>query len=211
MSLIFRIFFRLLYHEFAWAYDLISAIVSGGRWNAWVAAAIPLISGPDVLEIGFGPGHLYSSLVNNALKVVGLDASRQMAQHARKKLLRDHQFSPLLVRGQGQALPFPCQAFDTVVATFPTAFIFQPAAHHEVRRVLRHGGSLVILLSAWITERTLWSRFLAWLFRVTGQSLSERVDDEKLLRPFQESGLDARLRWADSAGSRLLFVIATRR
>ncbi len=208
MSLILRIFFRLLYHEFAWAYDLISAFVSGGRWKAWVAAAVPLVQGPDVLELGFGPGHLFSNLVKNGFKVVGLDPSRQMARRARKKLARDGQRDPLLVRGEGQALPFACQAFDTVVATFPTAFIFQPAALQDIRRVLKPGGRLAILLSAWITDRSLPARFLAWLFRITGQSLTEQVDETKLLRPFLESGLDPRLYWVETPGSRLMFVIA---
>ncbi len=211
MSLILKIFFHLLYHEFAWAYDFIAALVSGGRWAAWVAAAIPFVHGPDVLEIGSGPGHLFSSLAKNGFKVVGLDDSRQMVRQAQKKLSRALKINPMLVRGKGQALPFSCQAFDTVVATFPTGFIFQPDALQEVRQVLRPGGSLVILLSAWITNRSLPSRFLAWLFRVTGQSLPVHVDEEKLLQPFRESGLEAHLQWVNSAGSRLLFVIATRR
>ncbi len=211
MSLILKIFFRLLYHEFAWAYDFIAALVSGGRWAAWVASAIPFVPGPDVLELGFGPGHLFFSLVKNGFKVVGLDASRQMVRQASKKLRRNLQINPMLVRGQGQALPFSCQSFDTVVATFPTGFIFQPATLQDVRRVLRPGGSLVILLSAWIIDRMLPSRFMAWLFRVTGQSLPVRVDEEKILQPMRESGLESHLHWVDAAGSRLLFVIATRR
>ncbi len=207
MSLILKIFFRLLYHEFAWAYDFISALVSGGRWKAWVSEVLPLVQGPDVLELGIGPGHLLLSLEQKGFNVVGLDASRQMVRQAKKKLAQNNP-GLCLVRGLGQALPFDDQSFHTVVATFPTGFIFQPAALMDIRRVLRPGGNLVILLSAWITSRSFMSRVLAWLFRITGQSLSEQVDEAKLLRPFLESGFDPRLLWIETPGSRLMFVIA---
>ncbi len=208
MTLILRIFFRLLYHEFAWAYDFIAALVSGGRWKAWVSAVLPLVTGPDVLELGFGPGHLLISLAKSGFNVAGVDASRQMVRQAKKNFAPDI-LSPGLVRGLGLNLPFSSHSFDTVVSTFPTSFIFQPAVLQEVRRVLRPGGSLVILLSAWITDRSLPSRLLAWLVRVTGQSLSEQVDEAKLLQPFLESGLDLRLHFIETTGSRLMFVIAT--
>ncbi len=210
MTLILRIFFRLLYHEFAWAYDFVAALVSGGRWKAWVSAVLPLVTGPDVLELGFGPGHLLISLARSGFNVAGVDASRQMVRQAKKNFAPDI-LSPGLVRGLGLNLPFSSHSFDTVVSTFPTSFIFQPAVLQEVRRVLRPGGSLVILLSAWITDRSLPSRLLAWLVRITGQSPSIPVDEENLLRPFLDTGLDSCLQWVDTAHSRLLFVVATRK
>ena len=35
-----RLFFRLLYHPFAWTYDGVASAVSMGRWKRWVLAAV---------------------------------------------------------------------------------------------------------------------------------------------------------------------------
>lgn len=209
MSLFLRIFFRLLYHDFAFLYDFISAFVSGGRWREWTSSILPLAHGRRVLELGFGPGHLLLKYLLIGISAVGLDDSQQMINLAKTRL-RKKNFSPDLVRGLGQSLPFCAQSFDCVVATFPTGFIFQASALQDIRRILKPGGSLVILLSAWITDRSLFSRFLSWLFRITGQSLSDQVQEETILKPFLDAGLDARLHWAALRDSRLSFVIAVR-
>src|SRR6266545_6817971 len=60
-----RLFFRLLYHPFAWSYDLVAATVSLGRWKGWVKTATGLLTGPRVLELGFGPGHMQTYLVES--------------------------------------------------------------------------------------------------------------------------------------------------
>ncbi|NIV35557.1 MAG: class I SAM-dependent methyltransferase, partial [Anaerolineae bacterium] len=36
-----RLFFRLLYNQCAWVYDLVAWVVSLGQWNAWGRTAIP--------------------------------------------------------------------------------------------------------------------------------------------------------------------------
>ena len=209
MSLFLRIFFRLLYHEFAWLYDLVSASVSGGRWQAWINSILPLVQDPDILELGSGPGHLLFKFRQNKFHAIGLDSSRQMIALARKKLIRN-EFDPCLVRGSGQALPFCAQSFDFILATFPTEFIFKSSSLLEINRLLRSGGSLIILISAWITSRSLVSRFLAWLFRITGQTLSAQIEEERLLKPFTDTGMHARLHWVNLPDSRLLFVIVTK-
>lgn len=210
LSQLLRLFFRLLYHDLAWTYDFVAAFVSGGRWHAWRNSVIPFLQGPHILELGFGPGHLTRELLRRGLHIVGLDASRQMARLAQKNLLASN-LIPQLVRADGQRLPFRRASFNCVVATFPTAYIFDPITLSEIDRVLLPGGRLVILLSAWITDRSLVSLFLAWLFRFTGQALPHQFDQQKLLAPFQESGLDSHLEWLNLPGSRLLIIIATKK
>ncbi len=209
MSFILRIFFRLLYQDFAWAYDLVSATVSGGRWREWTASICSLLQGPDVLELGFGPGHLLLRLTSLGFHATGLDSSRQMVNLARKRAARE-KIVLSLVRGLGQALPFRAESFNCVAATFPTNFIFQMNTLHDVRRILKPGGALVTLLSAWITDRSILGRILAWLFQITGQTLQENMDETQLLKPFSDAGLAARLHWITLKGSRLLVVVATK-
>ncbi len=120
-----RLFFRLLYHSMSWSYDLVAAVVSLGRWKDWVKRALPLLAGPRVLELGFGPGHMQGLLLSAGLSPFGLDESRQMARQAQKRLLRQRQ-NPRLARGLAQHLPFASGTFNSVVATFPTLYIVDP-------------------------------------------------------------------------------------
>jgi len=57
-----------------------------------------------------------------------------------------------------------------VAATFPSEYIFEPQTLAEIRRVLRPGGKLVIIPSAWITGQGWLEQLAAELFRVTGQA-----------------------------------------
>src|SRR6266540_6656752 len=85
---ILRFFFRLLYHQFAFTYDLVAATVSFNRWKDWVMSVIPFIKGNRILEIGHGPGHLQRILLSRNLVTVGIDESAQMGHLAKRNLTR---------------------------------------------------------------------------------------------------------------------------
>ncbi len=164
-----RLFFRLLYAEFAWTYDLVAWVVSLGQWRAWGRAALPYLQGERVLELAHGPGHLLGTMTDRSLSTVGLDLSPYMGRLAKQRLERAGLTVPL-VRAQAQALPFRQGCFDSVVATFPTEFILAPATLREAARVLRNPGQrLVIVASAHLGGRDPLSGFVRWLYRVTGQ------------------------------------------
>lgn len=56
--------FRLLYHELAWSYDLVSWLASRGLWRHWQQAALAYLPAEGrFLEVGFGPGHFLLDLV----------------------------------------------------------------------------------------------------------------------------------------------------
>ena len=203
-----RAFFSLLYHQFAWTYDLVAATVSLGRWKDWVQSALPYLDG-RVLEIGYGPGHLQLSLHEKGLSVFGLDESRQMAHQASHRL-RKKDFLPDLSRGYAQDLPFPKNGFDTVVATFPAEYIFDSQTLIEIRRVLAPGGKLVVIPSAWITGKRVHERLAAWLFRVTGQTRAlDKVIPEMKMH-FARSGFEVRNEMVELPGSRVLVIIAAK-
>lgn len=204
VSCVQRLFFRLLYHQFAWAYDWVAATVSLRRWNDWVCATLPYIDGDSVLEIGHGPGHLLSALHTTGLKPVGLDSSRQMGFLAFSGLLQAG-FMPKLVSGYAQHLPFLDNTFHRVVATFPTEYIVAPLALSEIRRVLIPGGRLVVLPVAWITGSAWYDRAAAWLFRFTGQAPDW---DEGFLSPFHDAGFGVRVERLEIESSLVLIILA---
>lgn len=90
LSIILRIFFRLLYQPFAWSYDLVAFIVSLGMWKEWIYTVLPYISGINILELGHGPGHLLKSLSYSPGIIIGLDNSRQMSHIAYRLLKKNN-------------------------------------------------------------------------------------------------------------------------
>jgi ubiquinone/menaquinone biosynthesis C-methylase UbiE len=201
-----RLFFRLLYHSFAWTYDAVAWIVSLGRWTTWIRSVIPFIQGTKVLEVGHGPGHLQVELARKGILSFGLDESRQMGRQAFHRIKKVIQ--PKLTRGSAENLPFPDSSFTTVMSTFPTEYIVLPATLNEITRVLEPGGQLVILLAAWITGKNWLEKAAAFLFKITGQVPSAGDHFQNILQPFLSAGYLSRLEWIDQKSSRLLLVIA---
>jgi ubiquinone/menaquinone biosynthesis C-methylase UbiE len=222
---ILRLFFHILYHQLAFAYDLVAWVVSFGHWRDWVMEVVPFITGTRTLEIGHGPGHLHRFLLSRGLVAVAMDESAPMGRLARRRLISTgwennsktatptqptHQTAYAqinLTRGMAQHLPFRDGSFDTVIATFPAEYITDPRTLTEVRRCLDNGGRFVVLPVAMPKNRV-----LSWLFKVTGQTPSEAVNviREKLMEPFIQSGFDAEARVLDVQSGTLIIIVASK-
>lgn len=203
-----KIFFDLLYHQFAWSYDLVSWSVSLGMWNDWIRAIIPEVKGLPVLELGHGPGHLQKALSGVSMAPFGLDRSPQMGKIARRRLKRSG-FPRRLVTGSAGLLPFPEAHFRYVVATFPTEYLIEPQTLKEITRVLAPGGELLVIPMALITGGSLIHKAASWLFKVTGQGseLDESLYQEALSR-FQKVGFLPDFEWLAQENSRVLLFRA---
>ena len=229
MRAILRFFFRLLYHPFAFAYDLVAASVSFGRWKDWTMEVVPFLSGTRILELGHGPGHLQRLLLSRGLTAVGVDESAQMGRLARRQVEKKFGSSIKLdikasaaqqiacaqnnlVRGLAQGLPFPIAAFDTVVSTFPAEYIFDARTLTEAYRVLTPAGRFDILHGAVITGRGIRDRFLAWLFRFTGQTPSNlsEIIHERSKEPFANAGFQLQVHELSVKSSIVFIMIATK-
>jgi len=206
-----RLFFHLLYHPFAWSYDLVAWTVSLGRWKDWVGTVVPFIKGKRVLELGHGPGHLQRLLLGLDLFAVGLDESQQMGYLAKKRINHGEGSRDRLVRGLGEQLPFPPSAFDTVLATFPANYIFEQHTLLEVRRTLTNGGKFIVLPLAWITGKSAFERLMAWVFRITGQTPSDPFESvgNALKEPFLEAGFQVEVHQVEVKSSLVLILVAT--
>jgi len=201
-----RFFFKLLYHQFAFAYDFVAATVSLGQWKNWVSSVLPFIVGTRVLEIGHGPGHLQRLLLSQGLDSVAIDESAPMGLLAK----RNTNGKATLTRAFAQRLPFADAAFDTVIATFPAEYITDPLTLAEVRRCLSDGGRFIVLPVALQIGRKPLDRVMSLLFRVTRQSPVDPLEEfkEKLRIPFIEAGFAVDVQELHVKSSLLLVIIA---
>ncbi|MCE9647864.1 MAG: methyltransferase domain-containing protein [Chloroflexi bacterium] len=201
MQRFMRFFFNLLYHPFAFTYDLVAAAVSFGHWNDWVLSVLPFLTGTRLLELGHGPGHLQRILLDRGLFPVAIDESAQMGRLARRRL--GH--SQRLARGIAQRLPYPDHSFDTVVATFPSEYIFSVDTLSEVGRCLSDGGRFVVLPAAWPGN---W--FLKWLYRVTGESPAALNEDllSRFRQPLSQAGFKTDIQIIEVKSGTVVMIIA---
>lgn len=207
MRTLLRFVFRLLYYEMAWTYDGVSWLVSMGQWRTWQRAALPHLHGRKILELAHGTGNMLLDTRALGFEPTGIDFSPVMGRLARQKLRRHGLAEAIpLARARVQALPFPSATFDSLLATFPTEFIVDPAAIHEFQRVLKTGGRLVFVPAARVTGLGLPDRFADWLFRVTGQSSTTWY--APLLKRYEAAGFITRLEAVTLSRSVVNVVVA---
>ncbi len=209
LSAILKVFFNLLYHQFAWLYDAVAWVVSNGRWQSWVLSALPYLSGERILEVGHGPGHLQLALNIKGKKAFALDESWQMNYLARRRLVGKG-FAPKIINGYAQFIPFPDNAFHQVVATFPSEFIFKPPTLSEIWRILTPAGTLVVIPAAVILGNGWFDRCLIWLNRASRQA-PPSLDDallQELSTPFRRAGFSTTISTLTINDSQVALILA---
>jgi ubiquinone/menaquinone biosynthesis C-methylase UbiE len=109
---------------------------------AQVAAAIPLVAGSRVLDLGAGTGAMTAQALARGSRVAAVDAAPAMIT----RLRRDHPRAAAMVMDAHQ-LAFADASFDIVAAGFVMHLFDDPgAAAREARRVLAPGGLLALTL-----------------------------------------------------------------
>lgn len=153
-----------LFDGVAQRYDMTNTVLSFGRDRAWrraTRAALDLLAGERVLDVGAGTGISTAELARSGAYVVGSDISLGMLAAGRRARPR----LPLLA-GDALALPFPDATFDAVAVSFALRNMVDPvAALRELRRVTRPGGRLVICEFSYPTNPAFRAVYLSYLLR----------------------------------------------
>lgn len=142
-----------------------------------------------VLDIGCGDGALAVALARGGAQITGLDVDPLMLAAAGRRA-RDETIELQLVEGRAEALPFPSETFDRVVAVAVLCFVRDTErAMSEIARVLKPGGHVVLgELGRWNSWAAI-RRVKGWLRDPTWKAVGFRSASE--LRSLVEScGLD---------------------
>jgi ubiquinone/menaquinone biosynthesis C-methylase UbiE len=203
MRALLHFFFELLYHQLAFAYDLVAWVVSFGQWKNWILEVVPFIEGARTLELGPGPGHLQRFFLNRQLDSVAIDESMPMLRLAR----RNTDSKAKLARGLAQRLPFASESFDTIIATFPAEYFVDPLTLIEIRRCLSDGGRFIVLPAAFPSHG-----ILKWLYKVTGESPTEGLElfKERIKKPFTQANFKTETHVLELVSGTLLVIVATK-
>jgi len=155
---------RQMFNRIVPRYDLMNRIMTGGRDVAWrtTVAKQAAACGDRVLDIATGTGDLAFAIRKaGASEVIGADFSEEMIEAARKKAPK-HGNDVTFAVADALDLPFEDGSFDACTVSFGLRnMVDYDLALREMRRVLRPGGSAIIL------EMTPFKRpFLGPFFRV---------------------------------------------
>jgi demethylmenaquinone methyltransferase/2-methoxy-6-polyprenyl-1,4-benzoquinol methylase len=149
---------RAMFSGIAPRYDLMNALMTGGRDQAWRrrAARLAAPAAEDrVLDLATGTADLALAFLEETPveSVVGVDFVEGMLTRARAKLRRQREKRIRLLAADALALPFPDASFGCVASAFLLRNLADLAKGlAEMRRVTEPGGSVVALE---ITQPTL--------------------------------------------------------
>lgn len=121
-------------------FDIIAPIYSRATYSALdkmrELAGLPVKG--RLLDVGGGTGRVASALLDDVDEVVIADVSQGMLKQSHRPTLRP-------VCSHSELLPFPSDSFERLVMVDALHHVIdQPASAHEMLRVLKPGGRIII-------------------------------------------------------------------
>lgn len=198
-AVILQALFRSLYGPGARIYDRFTRVVFAGEWRRWQLSALEhVLPGGVVVELGCGTGDLAGSVSDRFGTWIGLDISLEMIRTARQQQSLTAHF----VRADASAIPLREGSADTVLTTFPTNYIYEPAVMSEARRVLKSDGRLVVVMTGELNPGGIRRRIVHVLTR----ALEGDGEVEAALLPGFE-GFNGEFAWTPTAFGRALVYV----
>jgi ubiquinone/menaquinone biosynthesis C-methylase UbiE len=145
-------------------------------WREYSFAVMPwLPDRGDLLEVGPGPGLLLEALAARPGRVVALDIAAEMLRRAQARL-RARGLHALLIRGDILAPPLASARFDAIVMTFVFSAVPDgPRAMHQLARLLRPQGRLILVDACIPADANLPARILARLWALFGDQMRDEA------------------------------------
>ena len=132
------------YKLYAPAYDFVFDWIFHPGRNAAITA-LDIKPGHHVLEVGIGTG-LNLPLYPTRCRLTGIDLSEEMLRKAHEKVAELGLTNVVLRAMDATVMEFGADEFDSSVATYTISAVPDPVAVlREMRRVVKPGGSIVIL------------------------------------------------------------------
>jgi demethylmenaquinone methyltransferase/2-methoxy-6-polyprenyl-1,4-benzoquinol methylase len=156
---------RAMFDRIAGPYDLMNSVMTAGLHHRWRQRAVDLARvgpGSKALDVATGTGDLAIELASRGAEVTGSDFSQGMLDVARRK-------APNLRWEHGNALELPYEdaAFDAATVGFGARnFSDLPRGLHEMARVVRPGGRVVVLEITTPQKPPLSTFFSLWFDRI---------------------------------------------
>jgi demethylmenaquinone methyltransferase/2-methoxy-6-polyprenyl-1,4-benzoquinol methylase len=168
---------RLVREQFdpiAATYDLADAVLSAGldeRWRRKGIGLLRLREGDRVLDLCGGTGDfalLAAARTGGQGRVIIYDFNRRMMEAGRRKIERSARGRNILcIQGDAESISFADESFEAVTLGFGLRnFVHLEIGLGEIRRVLKPGGSLLVLEFSLPLQRGLRSLYHFYSFRV---------------------------------------------
>lgn len=133
-----------IYSTYSGFYDLLfDRLLQPGRERA--VEALDVQPGDRILEIGVGTG-LSLPLYPRECHITGIDVSPGMIEQAGRRARDMRMRNVSLLKMEAEHMSFPDASFDSVLASYVMSTVADPVrVLHEVHRVCRVGGRIIIL------------------------------------------------------------------
>jgi phosphatidylethanolamine/phosphatidyl-N-methylethanolamine N-methyltransferase len=132
------------YNRIAAIYDAMEGVLELVFFRRWRELVWAKVEGQEILEVGVGTGKNFPYYPQGA-KITAIDFSEKMLGKAQQKKLSKGVNVDLQLMDV-QALEFPNNSFDTVVATFVFCSVPDPRQGiKELYRVCKPGGKVILL------------------------------------------------------------------
>jgi len=175
-------------------YDLMNDVMSLGThrlWKNYTIASSNVSKGDKVLDIAGGTGDLaikFRKKVGDSGKVILSDINGSMLEEGRKNLINHGVIDVDFIQANAESLPFEDNTFDCVSIAFGLRNVtHKNIALKQMHRVLKKGGSLLILEFSKVENETLEKIYDAYSFNLIPKLGQFFANDEDSYQYLAES------------------------